>query len=180
MLMKLLQNKGKAKISDIANRFLSHDQSQIEYYEQITKNMVGRVLTKNRGLTERLDDEYRLKGFDGLSSDEIKHLVSLCEEKVTEYIARRGSRIWEHRVKSDGYISGMLRYEIFKRAKFRCECVAFLPMRKLWKLTISFREIAKAQMIYQTFRRFAIPPGGGGSVVAETKRQRSTESIYDA
>jgi hypothetical protein len=59
MLMKLLQNRGKAKIRDIAKSLLSHDQSQIEYYEQITKNMVGRVLTKNRGLTERLDDEYR-------------------------------------------------------------------------------------------------------------------------
>jgi ATP adenylyltransferase len=121
MLMKLLQNRGKAKIRDIAKSLLSHDQSQIEYYEQITKNMVGRVLTKNRGLTERLDDEYRLKGFDGLSSDEIKDLVSLCQEKVTEYIARRGGRIWEHRVKSDGYISGTLRYDILKRAKFRCE-----------------------------------------------------------
>ena len=33
MLMKLLQNRGKAKIRDIAKSLLSHDQSQIEYYE---------------------------------------------------------------------------------------------------------------------------------------------------
>jgi ATP adenylyltransferase len=75
MLMKLLQNSGKAKIKDIAKSLLNHDQSQIEYYEQIIKNMVVRVLTKNRGSTERIDDGYRLKGFEDLSSDEIKDLV---------------------------------------------------------------------------------------------------------
>ena len=111
MLMKLLKSSGKAKIREIAKSLLSHDQSQIEYYEQITKNMVGRVLTKNRGLTERIDDGYRLKGFEDLSSDEIKDLVCLCQEKVAEYIARRGRRIWEHRVKSEGYIPGTLRYD---------------------------------------------------------------------
>jgi ATP adenylyltransferase len=57
MLLKLFRNQGRAKIRDIAKALLSHDQSQIEYYEQITKNMVGRVLTKDRDLTERVDDE---------------------------------------------------------------------------------------------------------------------------
>jgi ATP adenylyltransferase len=37
MLMKLLQSSGKAKIRENAKSLLSHDQSQIEYYEQITK-----------------------------------------------------------------------------------------------------------------------------------------------
>jgi ATP adenylyltransferase len=121
MLLKLLRNQGRAKIRDIAKSLLSHDQSQIEYYEQITKNMVGRVLTKNRDLTERVDDEYRLKSFDDLSSNEINNLVSLCREKVAEYIEKRGSRIWEHRVKSEGYVPGTLKYEVLKRAKSRCE-----------------------------------------------------------
>ena len=121
MLIKLLESSGKAKITDIAKSLLSHDQSQIEYYEQITKNMVGRVLSKNRGLTERIDDEYRLKGYEVLSGDEIGDLVCLCQGKIADYITRRGRRIWEHRVKSEGYISGTSRYEVLKRAKFRCE-----------------------------------------------------------
>jgi diadenosine tetraphosphate (Ap4A) HIT family hydrolase/5-methylcytosine-specific restriction endonuclease McrA len=97
------------------------DESQIEYYEQITKNMVGRILTKNRNLTERVDDEYRLKGFDDLNAEEINALVVLCRQKVDEYVEERGDRIWSHRTKSEGYISGTLRYEVLKRAKFRCE-----------------------------------------------------------
>ena len=44
MLMTLLEGGGKASVRDIASSILIHDESQIEYYEQITKEMVGRVL----------------------------------------------------------------------------------------------------------------------------------------
>ena len=121
MLMCLLQNQGRARIRDIAKSLLSHAQSQIEYYEQITRNVVGRVLSKNQGLTERVDDEYRLNGFDDLSRDEIKDLVSLCRERIAEYVEKRDGTIGDHRAKSAGYISGTLRYEVLKRAKYRCE-----------------------------------------------------------
>jgi diadenosine tetraphosphate (Ap4A) HIT family hydrolase/5-methylcytosine-specific restriction endonuclease McrA len=121
MLIELLRRGGKAKIRDIAKALLVRDESQIEYYEVITKNMVGRVLTKNRGLTEREDDAYSLKGFEELSPAEINDLVHLCQEKIEAYIERRGRRIWEHRTNPAGYISGTLKYEVLKLAKFRCE-----------------------------------------------------------
>jgi ATP adenylyltransferase len=44
MLMRLLTNKGKNSVRDLARSILLHDESQIEYYENVTKNMVGRVL----------------------------------------------------------------------------------------------------------------------------------------
>ena len=53
MLIELLSNKGQSTVRNIAKAILSKDESQIEYYEHITKNMVGRVLTKNRGITEK-------------------------------------------------------------------------------------------------------------------------------
>jgi ATP adenylyltransferase len=46
MLMELLNHGGKAAISDIAKALLARDISQVEYYEHITKNMVGRVFPK--------------------------------------------------------------------------------------------------------------------------------------
>jgi ATP adenylyltransferase len=109
MLSELLQRGGRAKVTDIAKALLMRDQSQIEYYEQITKNMVGRVLTKNRNLTERVGDEYRLNGFGDLDAEEIDALIVLCRQKVDEYVERRGDRIWSHRTKSEGYISGTFR-----------------------------------------------------------------------
>ena len=58
MLVELLQNGGQASVTEIAKALLSRDISQIEYYEQITKNMVGRVLTKNRGITDKDGNTY--------------------------------------------------------------------------------------------------------------------------
>ena len=121
MLMELLSNGGVAGVSDIAKALLVRDNSQVEYYEQITKNMVGRVLTKNRGLTARHRDAYSLIGHEELSEDEVNKLIGLCADKINEYVGRRGDRIWSHRKKSAGYISGTLRYEVLKRAKSRCE-----------------------------------------------------------
>jgi hypothetical protein len=44
MLLSLFQNKGNCDEYDIAKVILEHDKSQIEYYQKITNNMVGRVL----------------------------------------------------------------------------------------------------------------------------------------
>ena len=121
MLIELLKNTGAATRDQIAKAILSHDRSQIEYYEQITLNMVGKVLTNNRGITERNKREYFLKGFDSLSREQIAVLIELCEHKIEVFKEARGDKIWSHRKKSSGYISGTIRFEILKNAKFRCE-----------------------------------------------------------
>lgn len=121
MLKTLLNNKGKASSNRIAKALLSRDVSQIEYYEQITKTMVGKVLTTNRKITEKENDDYLLIGYSDLKKDERKKLVDLCEKKITNFLNSRGDKAWDHRKKSSGYISGTLRYEVLKRAKFRCE-----------------------------------------------------------
>jgi ATP adenylyltransferase len=71
-----------------------------------------------------------LKAYDDLSADEIVRQQALCEEKIAAYIDKRGKRIWEHRKKSSGYISGTLRYEVMKRAKFRCELCGVMDKEK--------------------------------------------------
>ena len=121
MLLELLNSKGAASVNQLAKALLAYDGSQIEYYEQITKNMVGKVLTKNRQITERKADEFRLKNFEALTSDEVSALVVLCQAKIDEYVGKRGEAIWAHRRKSTGYVPGTARYEILKQAKFRCE-----------------------------------------------------------
>ena len=44
MLIELLKNKGRASTEDIAKALVGYDKSQVEYYEHITKNMVGKYL----------------------------------------------------------------------------------------------------------------------------------------
>lgn len=126
MLIALLDRGGKATVTQIARTILGYDQSQIEYYEQITKNMVGKVLAEKNSVAEKLKSGNRIEGyalprFDDLSALEIEKLRGLCSKKLDDYVERRGSQVWSHRRKSSGYISGTLRYEVLKRAKFRCE-----------------------------------------------------------
>lgn len=125
MLRELLLSDGEATVEQIAKALLSHDQSQVEYYEIRTKNMVGKVLTNN-GVVDPINDGnrivgYSLKGVVDLDLEEKSRLIAKCEEKIADYIERRGSNIWQHRFNAKGYVSGSIRYEVLKRAKYRCE-----------------------------------------------------------
>ena len=120
MLIELLRREGSASSSQIAKALLSRDGSQVEYYEHITKNMVGKVLTKSRGITSREKNQYSLIGFDGLSHEEKTKLIELCESSIQDFLEKRKDP-WSHRRKSSGYISGTVRYRVLSRAKFRCE-----------------------------------------------------------
>ncbi|MDC1240817.1 HIT domain-containing protein [Litorivicinus sp.] len=120
MLKSLLENRGRATKTRIAKALLEQDRSQLEYYETITSNMVGRVLTKNRGITEKNGDEYHLIGFEELSKEEISELASICESKIDDYLEKRGDAPWVHRKKSSGIISGSVRHKVLVQAKYRC------------------------------------------------------------
>lgn len=48
MLISLLTNGGECSERDIAKRLLGHDESQTEYYQKITRDMVGQVLQRHK------------------------------------------------------------------------------------------------------------------------------------
>lgn len=120
MLGELLERGGRATREDIARALLNEDRSQLDYYSEITRNMVGRVLT-NRQVVKRDGANYELLGYAKFTPAQVQELKDACDKKLAEYIAKRGDLIWEHRRQSAGYISGTLRYEVLKGAKFRCE-----------------------------------------------------------
>jgi diadenosine tetraphosphate (Ap4A) HIT family hydrolase/5-methylcytosine-specific restriction endonuclease McrA len=121
MLIELLKGKGTATIKKIAQSILNHDPTQIEYYSEVVKNMVGKVLTKNRGLTLKDGDAYKLIDSESLTREQRDSLINLCEEKIKGYEEKRDGAHWEHRKRGRKAISGTIRYEIIKRAKGRCE-----------------------------------------------------------
>ena len=120
MIRELLSKKGEASADAIARALLAEDRSQVEYYKDIVGQMVGRVLTKNRGLTTRAGDVYSLVGFPELTPEQVRELKEICASKIAEYLQRRKDP-WSHRRKSIGYVPGTLRYEVLKRAHYRCE-----------------------------------------------------------
>ena len=121
MLIELLNNQGKASVTQIAQAILNKDPSQIEYYSQIVKRMVGDVLTNKRKITTKDKDHYLLQGVQSLSQQEITELIALCESKINEYELKRQGAQWQHRRRGRRPVSGTIRYEVLKRAKGRCE-----------------------------------------------------------
>jgi len=121
MLRRLLLNNGRASRQEIARDILDRDPSQLEYYERIVRDMVGRVLTSKSDLVRRQGATYELVGGTDLSSLEIEDLVGLCEKQIAAYEEKRGAAMWEHRRRGHRAISGTVRYEVLKRARGRCE-----------------------------------------------------------
>jgi ATP adenylyltransferase len=121
MIKELLEKGGSSKTEDIAQAILAHDPTQIEYYSQVVKNMVGRVLTKNRGITMKEGDTYSLIGGTGLSEDQRNELIGICDQSIKDYLESRGEAIWNHRRRGHRPISGSIRYQVLVRAGSRCE-----------------------------------------------------------
>ena len=120
MIKSLLENKGKLSITEISKSILEYDESQVEYYESITKNMVGKVLRDHK-IVNRNKENYELVDFSNLSDEEKRELIDLCNLKIDEYIIKRGENIWKHRSRNRRPVPGSVRYQVLKRAKYRCE-----------------------------------------------------------
>ena len=120
MIKALLEADGEASRTEIAEIILSHDFSQVEYYESVVANMVGRVLVNN-GVVNRTGKDYELLGFSNYSEKDRSALIELCNQKIDAFKEKRGDKIWEHRRRNRRPVKGSTRYEVLKRAKGRCE-----------------------------------------------------------
>jgi ATP adenylyltransferase len=93
-----------------------HDPTQIEYYEAITRNMVGRVLTRH-GVVKRDGKRFSLLSAQALTKEQRAELRRLLMTKLDQYVAKRGERIWQHRKLALGDISGTVKYEVLLRSQ---------------------------------------------------------------
>jgi ATP adenylyltransferase len=132
MLIELLKEMdGKATVKDIAQAILNKDPTQIEYFSQVVKNMVGKVLTKNHAIATKDKDIYSLIGSEDLTNKEAEELIELCEQKIAEFESKRGDTIWNHRRRGHRPISGSIRYEVLSRARGRCELCGITNEQKM-------------------------------------------------
>ncbi|HET9773521.1 MAG TPA: hypothetical protein VFP25_00920 [Nitrososphaeraceae archaeon] len=110
MIKTLLKSdKNRVSIRIIAKEFSNLDESQIDYYKVITRQMPGRVLKKHGVVFETLDG-YSLN-ISYLTDSQRRDLIDLCDQKIGEYIhTKEGERrLWLYRMKSTSYIPGTVR-----------------------------------------------------------------------
>ena len=121
MLLELLGRHSPAPAQDVARRILGEDVTQIEYYTERVKRMVGKVLTGN-GITAYANGAYSLIGAEDLSDAERDELQQLCRQRLDAFRAQRGVEVFAHRSRNRTAISGSVKYRVLTRARGRCEC----------------------------------------------------------
>ena len=121
MLMELLGRSSPAPAQDVARRILGEDVTQIDYYTERVKRMVGKVLTGN-GITAYANGAYSLIGGEELSDVERDELQQLCRQRLDAFRAQRGEDVFAHRSRNRTPISGSIKYRVLTRARGRCEC----------------------------------------------------------
>jgi diadenosine tetraphosphate (Ap4A) HIT family hydrolase/5-methylcytosine-specific restriction endonuclease McrA len=119
MLRTLLEKGGAASVDEVAAALLAEDRAQLAYYKEIVKRYPARVLAQHSVVrSER--DQYLLDGYSELDSAEVEELRRECDEKLRAYLEACDDP-WGHRRRGGRPISGTIRYEVLKRASFRCE-----------------------------------------------------------
>ena len=84
MLMELLGRRNPAPAQDVARRILGEDVTQIDYYTERVKRMVGKVLTGN-GITRYDQGTTGLVGGEELSDAEREELLQLCRQRLDAF-----------------------------------------------------------------------------------------------
>ncbi len=81
-----------APAQDVARRILGEDVTQIDYYTERVKRMVGKVLTGN-GITRFERGTYDLVGGEELSDAERDQLLKLCRQRLDAFRMQRGEEV---------------------------------------------------------------------------------------
>lgn len=76
MIKTLLESNNHASTDQIAKAFLEKDQSQIDYYKIITKNMPGKVL-RSHGITDYKNGKFHLM-LDDITDEQRENMINLC------------------------------------------------------------------------------------------------------
>jgi hypothetical protein len=106
MLMELLGRRSPAPAQDVARRILGEDVTQIDYYTERVKRMVGKVLTGN-GITHCERGTYALVGGEELSDAERDQLLQFCRQRLDAFREQRGEEVFAHRRRHRTPISGL-------------------------------------------------------------------------
>jgi hypothetical protein len=108
--------------------------------------MPGKVLAKH-SIVERDGNQYRLAlDPSSLCAEERDELIKVCDAAINTYLEKRGAAVYDHRRAVLGYLSGSLRYEVLKRAGFRCELCGISADERAIEVDHIVRESTVARM----------------------------------
>ena len=118
LIKSLIESGGSATIRQLANAFLSQDESQLQYYEDRIKQMPLRVL-RSHDVVSRDGDLVSLRVKE-LTFEQKAQIKMICEKKMQEFIVKRGLSIWDYRLLDKDPVPDSLYYRVMKESGGRC------------------------------------------------------------
>jgi len=118
MIRALLEAGGVATLRQLALAFVGRDESQILYYERRIREMPLRVL-KHHGVVQENGKLISLST-DRLSFEQKSVVLMACEQRMQEFVARRGLALWDYRMLDTEPIPDSLRLRVLMASGRRC------------------------------------------------------------
>ncbi len=119
LVRALIDAGGAATLRQLAQVFLSQDESQLRYYEKRIKGMPLKVL-KRHGVVAS-DGQFVSLSTGDLTLEQKAHIRMLCEQRLQSFVLKRGIGIWDYRLLDEEPIPDSLRYLVLKAAGGRCQ-----------------------------------------------------------
>ena len=123
LIQSLVESGGQATLRELAVKFLSEEEAEIQEMMKTIKTMPVHVLSaknKNRKkpIVEERDGVVRLLAKPA-DLKERAEILGACARKLHEYVARRGEGIWSHKW-LDSPAGGAMRLKVLEAAGRRC------------------------------------------------------------
>lgn len=119
LIKSLVECNGVATLRQLAHSFLSQDESQLLFYEDRIKNMPVPVL-KRHGILDR-DGQLVWLNIGAMTFKEKTQIKALCDQKIQEFLERRGLSTWDYRLLETEPVPDTIRYDVLRRAKGTCD-----------------------------------------------------------
>jgi ATP adenylyltransferase len=128
LIKTLVEAGGSATIRHLAQEFVLEDESQLQYYENTIKRMPVKVL-KNHGIVTDQESliSLNIKKFTFKEKTQLKRI---CEEKIQQYLEKRGLATWDYRFSTDP-VPDSIRFRVLKAGKQRCALCGITAKEKM-------------------------------------------------
>lgn len=118
LIRALVEAGGTATLRQLALAFVGRDESQILYYENRIRQMPLRVLKKH-GVVNH-DGGLISLSISQLTVRQRSILLMACEQKIQQFIERRGLAVWDYRMLDTEPVSDTIRLQVLKNSGGRC------------------------------------------------------------
>jgi diadenosine tetraphosphate (Ap4A) HIT family hydrolase len=118
LVRSLVDAGGSATLRQLATYFLSQDESQLLYYEKRIKEMPLKILAKH-GIVDK-DGELIHLNVQKLSLQQKAQIRCICEQKLQEFVQKKGLGIWDYRLLETDPVPDSLRFQVLKESGGRC------------------------------------------------------------